>query len=251
LDTPGPMTKNVIDNAIFVSAMTGADSADLITKDSPKNKMYWQKLKSGSLEGVRFGVNKNFSEDSIYNLNVERIVGLGGIAVEFEPVEMDFEGFGTLLSADMQIDLPNYLNQYSSEELTLRSISDIVAYNKQDSLDKIPYGQGRFERILEANLSQEELAQLRIKLRNEGVNFFESVMAEHQLDVILSINNWNAGHAAAANYPCLTVPMGYRQTGQPVGITFISRPFEEEMLLKIGYAFEQAEKIRKLPKEYK
>jgi amidase len=34
-------------------------------------------------------------------------------------------------------------------------------------------------------------------------------MTEHQLDVILSINNWNAGEAAAANYPCLTVPMGY------------------------------------------
>jgi amidase len=34
-------------------------------------------------------------------------------------------------------------------------------------------------------------------------------MTEHQLDVILSINNWNAGEAAAANHPCLTVPMGY------------------------------------------
>jgi amidase len=30
-------------------------------------------------------------------------------------------------------------------------------------------------------------------------------MTEHQLDVILSINNWNAGEAAAANHPCLTV----------------------------------------------
>jgi amidase len=58
-------------------------------------------------------------------------------------------------------------------------------------------------------------------------------MTEHQLDIILSINNWNAGEAAAANYPCLTVPMGYTATGQPIGITFISRPFQEDMLLKI------------------
>ncbi len=252
LDTPGPMTRNVIDNAIFVSVMTGKDSDDIVTKDSPKNKKYyWEELKTGSLEGVRFGVNKRFLEDSIYMLNVEKIEALGGIAVEFEPVKMDFEGFGTLLSADMRIDLPNYLNQYSSEEMTLRSVSDIIAYNKQDSLEKIPYGQGRFERILDANLSEGELVELRIKLRNAGVTFFEKPMTEHQLDVILSINNWNAGHAAAANYPCLTVPMGYRETGQPVGITFISRPFEEEMLLKIGYAFEQATKMRKLPRDYK
>jgi len=251
LDTPGPMTRNVIDNAIFVSVMTGEDSDDIVTKDSPKNKKYyWEELKTGSLEGVRFGVNKSFLEDSIYMLNVEKIEALGGIAVEFEPVQMDFEGFGTLLSADMRIDLPNYLNQYSSEEMTLRSVSDIIAYNKQDSLEKIPYGQGRFERILDANLSEGELVELRIKLRNAGVTFFEKPMTKHQLDVILSINNWNASHAAAANYPCLTVPMGYRETGQPVGITFISRPFEEEMLLKIGYAFEQGTKVRRLPKEY-
>jgi amidase len=64
------------------------------------------------------------------------------------------EGFGTLLNADMRIDLPNYLKQYSSKELTLRTVSDIVAYNKQDSLDKIPYGQGRFEKILTAILAR-------------------------------------------------------------------------------------------------
>jgi amidase len=61
----------------------------------------------------------------------------------------------------MRIDLPNYLKQYSSKELTLRTVFDIVAYNKQDSLDKIPYGQGRFE-IPDTNLSVKELDQLRV-----------------------------------------------------------------------------------------
>jgi amidase len=251
LDTPGPMTKNVIDNAIFISAMIGEDNTDAATKASPKeSKKYWEELKTGSLKGVRFGVNKSFLEDSIYKLNVEKIVELGGIAVEFEPAQMDFDGFTTLLSADMKIDLPNYLNQYASEGLTLRSMSDIVAYNRQDSLTKIPYGQGRFEQILDVNISGEELAEIRSKLRNAGVSFFESAMQEHQLDVMLSINNWNAGHAAAANYPCLTVPMGYRTTGAPVGLTFIGRPYKEDMLLKIGYAYELATKMRKLPQDY-
>jgi amidase len=252
LDTPGPMTKNVIDGAILVSVMTGEDSADPVTENSPKdNKKYWEELQTASLKGVRFGVNKTFLKDSIYKLNVAKIVALGGIAIEFEPAKVDLEGFGTLLNADMRIDLPNYLKQYSSKELTLRTVSDIVAYNKQDSLDKIPYGQGRFEKILDTNLSTKELAELRVKLHDAGVKIFEQTMTEHQLDVILSINNWNAGEAAAANYPCLTVPMGYNATGQPIGITFISRPFQEDMLLKIGYAFEQATKARKLPKDYK
>ena len=58
LDTPGPMTKNVIDNAILLSAMAGEDPRDIATKDNPKNKQYWEDIQSGTLQGVRFGVNK-------------------------------------------------------------------------------------------------------------------------------------------------------------------------------------------------
>lgn len=251
LDTPGPMTKNVIDNAILLSAMTGEDSADSATKNNPKNKKYWEYLKTGTLQGMRFGVNKSLLVDSIYKLTIEKIVSLGGIAIEFEPEQLNFEGFGTILRADMKVDLPNYIKEYASNEITFRSVSEIVDYNKEDSLTKIPYGQARFEGILAVDISKEELIELKTRIHNEGVRFFETPMVEHQLDVVLSINNRNAGYAAAANYPCFTIPMGYTETGQPSGLTFIARPFEEEKLLKIGYAFEQATKVRELPEEYK
>ncbi|MEM8968903.1 MAG: amidase family protein [Bacteroidota bacterium] len=251
LDTPGPMTKSVIDNAILISAMTGEDQNDDATKGNPKNVSYWENLESGSLEGIRFGVNTNFLEDSIYQENVDKIVSLGGVAIEFEPKQVDFEGFSDLLRADMKIDLPKYLDKHANPEITVRSVAEIVEYNEADSLDKIPYGQGRFAGILDTDLSEEELVQLRAELRERGVGFFEEVMNEQELDFVLSINNWNAGLAAMANYPCLTVPMGYQADGQPAGITFISRPFEEDRLLKIGYAFEQATKVRRMPNDYR
>ena len=244
-DTPGPMTRNVMDNAILLSAMSGEDKADTATKDNPKNKKYWEELKTGSLKGLRFGVIKNFLKDSIYKLTIEKIISLGGIAIEFEPEQINFENFSTVLSADMKVDLPKYLDKYASDEVTFRSVSDIVDYNKKDSLIRIPYGQDLFTGILEENISQEDLIQLKARLHKEGVNFFEKPMAEHQLDAILSINNRNAGYAAVAEYPCLIVPMGYMETGEPSGLTFIARPFEEDKLLKIGFAFEQATRIRK------
>ena len=251
LDTPGPMTKNIIDNAIFVSALVGKDSADPITKQSPENKTYWEDLKSGSLEGVHFGVNKRFLEDENYKENVEKIKSLGGIMIEFEPPSMDFEGFGTMLNADMSIDLPNYLDQYGMSNLSQRSIQEIVEYNQVDSTLKVPYGQGRFERILSDKLEFDELVQLREKLNKNGIQFFESIMSENKLDVVLSINNFNAGHAAAAKYPCLTVSMGYKDSGEPIGLTFIAKPYEEDKLLKLGYAFEKETKMRKSPTMYR
>ncbi len=100
LDTPGPMTRTVTDNAILLSAMCGEDSADAATKDNPNSIDYWKELEQFKLEGLRFGVNRNFLEDTLYMLAVEKIVSLGGIAVEFEPEQINLEGFGTLIGVD-------------------------------------------------------------------------------------------------------------------------------------------------------
>jgi len=182
---------------------------------------------------------------------VEKIVSLGGIAVEFEPLKINLEGFSTLLSSDMKVDLPSYLDKYASDDILVRSISDIADFNMADTLVRIPYGQTIFDEMVALEITPEEVLSLKKRLHEEAVRYFDKPMTEMQLDVILSVNNRNAGTAAAAFHPCLTVPMGYRSNGAPAGITFISRPFEEALLLKIGYAFEQATKLRIPPGEYK
>lgn len=250
-DTPGPMSRNVIDNAILLSAMSGEDSTDPATKDNPKNKKYWEDLTIGTLEGLRFGVNKRYLRDSVYKLTVEKITSLGGITIEYETERMNGEGFGNLLGADMLVDLPKYIETYLPKDFEYRSVADILNYNMEDTLLRIPYGQGRLAAILADTFSEAEFIETRKRLREAGVNFFEKIMVDHQLDAILSINNFNAGNAAMANYPCLTIPMGYRESGEPVGLTFIARPFEEDKLLKMAFAFEQATKSRKLPADYK
>lgn len=250
-DTPGPMTRTVIDGAILLSAMAGEDPADSATKGNSKDKKYWEEVKMGSLKGVRFGAYKPLLRDSIYKSNVDKITSLGGIVVEIELEQAANEGFGTLLNADMNVDLPSYIKNYGSKSLKLKSVSDIVAYNKQDSARRIPYGQGRFTGVIKSTTSPEEMAKLRTSIRKSGASYFEKPMLQYQLDVILSVNNRSAGLAAAANYPCLTIPMGYRANGEPVGLTLIARPFEEDKLLKIGYAYEQATKHRQLPTDYK
>jgi amidase len=61
------------------------------------------------------GLIKTF-RDSIYKQSVNIIIKLGGIVVEYEPEQMNFDGFGSILSADMKVDLPNYLNKYASDD---------------------------------------------------------------------------------------------------------------------------------------
>lgn len=247
LDTPGPMTRNVMDNAILLDAMTGEDPMDSYTKDNPKDKEYFQQLGNQSLKGLKFGVNKLFLTDSVYKATVARLQEFGAEVYEFDPIEVDFSGFGAILRGDMVIDLADYLENYGSDQVTVASVQDVVNYNLADSTVRIPYGQGRFAGILTDKIEGDALDSLKQKLNADAVAFFEGPMQEFELDAILGLNNRGAGFAAAAHYPCLTVPMGYAEDGKPQGLTFIGRKFSEDKLLKIAMAFEKSSQARVAP----
>jgi amidase len=249
-DTPGPITRNLTDNAILLDAMCGGDNGDPATMDSPSNNKYWEELKSGTLKGLRFGVIRSLLADTLYNLAVEKIKSSGGITIEYEPEQTNLQSFTQVLSADMKADLPVYLSKHTSDNITFRSVSEIVTFNNKDTLKRIPYGQTLFTGILNTNISQEDLNKLKNGMHDAGVEYFEKPIKQYQLEVILSVNNRSAGLAAVAKYPCLAVPMGYTKEGEPASLTIIARPFEEEKLLKIGFAFEKTTLARRPPVQY-
>jgi len=249
LDTPGPMTRTVADNAILLSAMVGNDPLDEITMASDASIDYTAILNEKSLTGLRFGAIKNFMEDSLYQLALEGLKDLGAEIIEIEPEPSQLEGFLTLLNADMKADLPAYVENYGNPNLTVANIQEIMSYNLNDTTMRIPYGQGRFEGVAEDSTSSDSLDILKQRLMSEGKKYFSEPMEAENLDGILSINNWSAGYAAVAHYPCLTVPMGYDE-GQPKGLTFIAKKFEEVKLLKWGNAYELATQKRKVPNKY-
>jgi len=60
----------------------------------------------------------------------------------------------------------------------------------------------------------------------------------------------NCDPISVVGYPAITVPAGYGNTGLPIGLQMVTRPWEEGKLLSMAYAFEQATKVRKAPKLY-
>jgi len=249
-DTPGPMAKNVIDASILLSAMKGEDPNDPITKGNSLASEPKVTFTKKTFEKLRFGVNKQFLSDSLYKIATLKIKSLGGTLVEFEPESVRLGNFGKVLDADMKIDLKNYLTRFGKSDLLPKSIDDVIRHNSADSLFRMPYSQGRLDGVYASEMSADSLAFYKEGLKKQGVAFFETPMRKHNLDVVLSINNWNAGHAAVAQYPCLTLSMGYSEKGAPKGLTFIARPFEEDKLLEIAALYEQETLLRRLPNGY-
>ncbi|MDC0210199.1 amidase family protein [Flavobacteriaceae bacterium] len=237
LDTSGPMTKNVIDNAIVFNTIMSFDSEDKYSKE--KIIIDYNKISSSSLVGKKFGVFKGLLDEPLYNKAVEDIENAGGIIIEFDPPEIDFSGFRKILDVDMKNELPEYLSKYSKNNLHVKNISEIINFNSLDSLKRSPYGQGIFEGIVLDSTSNKEFEVLKVRLKSEGQRYFNESIQKYSLDAVLSINNYHAAYAAAAHYPCLTVPMGYRDSGVPSNLTFIGPSFSENKLYQLGFAYEK------------
>jgi amidase len=251
LDTAGPITKNVTDNAIVLDAAFGEDETDdksfLILWQSD---FYYPELSKATLQGKRLGVSKRLLSDSLYVQAVSDLKNLGAEIVEIDEPEVNLPNFLRLLNLDMKRDLPKYMEAYASDSIQLRSVSDVVKYNAADSSSTMPYGQRLFRGIVADEGSDEDLQRIKDTLKSNGQKFFNDPFQTYKLHGFLSINNYHAGYAAVAEYPALTVPMGYTADGEPKGLTLIAGRLKEKMLLEWAYVYEQATKHRRAPVDF-
>ena len=64
----------------------------------------------------------------------------------------------------------------------------------------------------------------------------------------MSLSNRHASLYAAAGCPAISLPLGLRTTGMPVGATLIGRPGSDARLLAYAHALEQATRLRVTPR---
>lgn len=252
LDTPGPITKNVIDNAIVLDAMLGYDVTDskAISTKWGSGYYYAANFKENSLESQRFGAFKELMKDTLYVRAIADLKSKGAIIVEIEEENLKLPDFLRLLNLDMQKDFTSYVVNSGDANLTLKSVEDVIAFNSKDSIVRMPYGQMLFEGIVADSATDKAFITIKNTLKTNGKLFFDTPMEKHNLDGILSINNNHSDFAAVAEYPAITIPMGYTDNGEPEGLTFIGKPLSELPLLRWVYTYEQASKRRVAPKDY-
>lgn len=250
LDTAGPITRTVSDNAIVLDAIYGSDKSDSKSINLVSAQNYYLQRSNSTLKGKRFAAPKRLLEDTLYTRALEILKTQGAEIVEIEEENIGLPNFIRLLNIEMKKELPSYMQKYANKTIKLRTISDMMAFNLKDSLNTMPYGQSLFEGIAEDNGSAVYLKQIKDTLSTNGKQYFDIPLNRNDLDGFLSINNYHAAFAAVAEYPALTVPMGYTEEGKPKGLTFIAKPFQEKQLLEWAYIYEQASKARIAPKDY-
>ena len=253
LDTPGPMTRSVIDNALVLDAMRGFDIEDEYSVKADWEEGWYLSREEDALMGKRYGAfNQLIERDSVYRATVEKLESAGARIIRFDSPEVGLPGFLNLLNIDMKHDLVSYLTTQpkDTQAVQVRSVADVVSFNQQDTLLRVPYGQQLLEGIVADSTSKEELEGIKKQLRQNGREYFNGLMNTHQLDAVLSLNNSHAAYAAVAHYPALTLPMGYTAEGEPRNLTLIGKQFQEGKLYRLAAPIEALLKARKMPAGY-
>ena len=264
-DTAGPMTATVREAALLLTAMAGSDPADAATREADARKQdYAASLDPQALRGKRLGVMRfasGFGTDPAFEAALGVLKAQGAELVEIK----EFKNNDKIGEPEFQVLLTEFkagLNAYlrsSPAALPVRSLADVIAFNKANAAKEMPlFGQDIFEQA-EATKGLDDPSYRKARetsRRYAGAEGIDLLLKRHKLDALVGptmppswkidavngdqISGGGAGSlAAVAGYPHLTVPMGQIK-GLPVGLSFMGPKWSDALILSLGYAYEQA-----------
>ena len=274
-DGAGPMCRTVRDAAIMLGALTGVDSEDAYTKDSPGKSFtdYTQFLDANGLKGARIGMARKylgFSDgvDKVMTEAIDVMKRQGATIVD----PADIDSFGKfddteslVLNYELKTDIEKYLIRLGPAS-PVKTLKDLIDFNNQNAQKEMPYfGQDIFLKAQQLGplTTREYVQALEKNHRLARIEGIDAVMDKFKLDALIAptggpawvtdlvtgdhFGGGSSNAAAVAGYPNINVTAG-NIFGLPVGISFFGRAWSEPVLLKLAYSFEQATKARKAPK---
>ncbi|MFN7918264.1 MAG: amidase family protein [Vicinamibacterales bacterium] len=263
-DIGGPLARSIADLAVMLDATVGTDPADPTTAVAMGRipSSYRAALKGATLAGVRIGVVRSLFGDAAEDREVGAVVQRAVDAIREAGAEVsdvtipgldDLLRDSSMIDADFKFDLAEYLAK--ADNPPVHSLGEILE-------------RGLFHSALEATFrgrnavaTRDSEAARRARIKRVALRqAVESVLDGERLTVLLyptlrrkpaRIGEAQAGSncqlSAHSGLPALGVPAGFTADGLPVGMDLLGGAFQEEALLKVGYALEQRRGSRRAP----
>jgi amidase len=276
-DTAGPMTRNMTDAAAVLTVIQGFDPTDPATADARPyaRRDYLRSLRPDALRGKRIGVFRGGGDVPVVNAvtdaTIVKLRSLGATVIDDVELPGLDEAFNNELPAlltEFKHDINAYLAALQLPGRHPKDLAGLIEFNREHAAQEMPFfGQEIFElaQATTGDLNDPTYAAQRRTATTAARRAIDSAIATHRLDAIIAPTNGPAwltdlengddftdfvsasGPAAISGYPNLTVPAGYAHGVLPIGMSFFGGRFSEPTLIALGFAFEQATKVRVPP----
>jgi aspartyl-tRNA(Asn)/glutamyl-tRNA(Gln) amidotransferase subunit A len=266
LDQIGPLTKDVRDAALLLNVIGGRDRRDSTSADIALPD-FTQAL-TGSVKGLRVGMPREYFIEGI-DPEVERAVrdalevfeGLGAVTVEVSlpHTEYGVAVYYILAPSEASSNLARYDGiKYGYRTPEWSNLRDMYMRTRDEG-----FGAEVKRRIMLGTYAlsagyyeayYKKAQQVRTLIRQD----FEAAFG--QVDVIVAptaptpafkigektddplqmyLSDVYTVPINLAGIPGISLPCGFSSAGLPIGLQIIGKPFDEETILRVAYAFEQ------------
>ena len=273
LDQIGPLSKNVEDCAILLQTIAGYDSADStsVPQDVPD---YTAALQKG-LKGVRVGIPKEYSATAGMDPEVSRAVdnavkviadmGAEKIEVSLPHTEYAVAAYYVIAPSEASSNLARYDGvKYGARDKDQDELIQMYRRTRSQGL-----GLEVQRRIIIGTYCLSagyydayygKASQVRTLIMEDFNRAFETCdvllcpvaptpafkIGEKTDDPLtMYLMDIFTISANLAGIPGMSVPCGFSNAGLPIGLQLMGKHFNEEMLLKVAYNFQQATDFHK------
>lgn len=250
LDTVGPLTRTVRDNALMMQAIAGHDPKDPVTSAMPVAD-YGAELEK-DVRGLKLGVPENFFYD--------------GVAPEIRAlVEASLKTYEDLGCVIVPVKVPDAVTIMNRLTNLITATEGASVHSRWLAEQASDYGPQTRARLAIGLFTPASLYLRVLTLRKRLVREFcdqvfgkidalhtplmvmpvptlaESNMAANPgfADYLLKIGH-NTRPGNFLGLPGLNIPCGFTPDGLPCSFQLMGRPFDEGLLYRLGHAYQQA-----------
>ncbi|QTA83726.1 Glutamyl-tRNA(Gln) amidotransferase, subunit A [Desulfonema limicola] len=268
LDQIGPLTKDVTDCALLMNAISGYDKND--STSVPKEVPDYTKSLQKDITGLKIGIPKEYYEVKGLDPEVEKAVA--GAVKKFE--EMGARCVDVSLAHSKHVVAAYYviapseassnLARYEGVRYGVRDMEKEEILEMYRSTRSKGFGPEVQRRIILGTYALSagyydayygKASQIRTLIMEDFKNAFEScdiilspvaptpafTIGENTDDPLtLYLSDIFTLSANLAGIPGMSVPCGFSKNGLPIGLQIMGNHFNEELMLKAAFSFEQS-----------
>ena len=243
MDAIGPISRSVEDAAMTLGALAGHDPKDPYTWDKPVPD--YRRSLDGNIQGVRVGVvterlDGDGVDPEVKAAVLEAVSVLGGLGASVDEVSIPMAIHAVNIMAALYLVEPaldkrdwitDRLQEYGPANRTRLLVGSILpaqVYHKAQKLRSLLRQQ-----ILDALKRCDVLVLPTMGRPAPSIEGFEE-------GAVLPVSYLFTPMFPLANAPAMSVPCGFTSRGLPIGLQIGGRSTEEDIVLKVGHAYEQA-----------
>ncbi|GED15584.1 amidase [Aneurinibacillus migulanus] len=236
LDHIGPLTRNMDDLSIMMEALTGKCYQNNCIED---------------VRGLRAGVPRNYFNEQIdkeildlYNKALQALESMGAILIETDiPFNLnDLQLIFTLAIAEAGYihnkNMELHIDKYGDDVRTVLEISQsissltyIQALKKKNQIKK------EFDQLFSMI---DILATPTLPTTPKKIGVEEVIIEGITENIFNCMIRYTSVFNLTGN-PALSIPCGFTSESLPVGLQFVAGAYREDILFRVGYAYEQSQ----------